>query len=60
MEVEKLEGRGGGEGVGDWPSGGLGALNIGNWEHMSAQRYTNSSYSNRKKRNYYVLSNGQP
>ena len=30
-------------GVGEWPSGGLGALSMGNWEHISAQRYTRSS-----------------
>ena len=43
MLVANTEGRGGGEGVGDWPSGGLGALNIGNWEHIRAHRYTTSS-----------------
>ena len=30
VEVENTEGRGGGGGVGDCPSGGLGALSIGN------------------------------
>ena len=42
--VVKTEGRGGGGGVGDWPSGGLGALSMGNWAHIRAQRYTGSSW----------------
>lgn len=49
MVVVNMEGRGGGEGVGDWPSGGLGALNIGNWEHIRAQRYTNNSYKQQQQ-----------
>ncbi len=34
----KLRGRAGMVGVGEWPSGGLGALSIGNWAHMRAHR----------------------
>ena len=33
----------GGEGVGEAPPGGLGALNMGNWAHIRAARNTSNS-----------------
>ena len=41
--VANVRGRVGRVGVGEWPSGGQGALSIGNWAHIRAQRYTRSS-----------------
>ena len=42
----------GGVGVGDAPSGGLGALSMGNWAHIRAALNTNNSYTTHRERKH--------